>query len=133
MTTVSTHLMFQEGKAQAALELYASVFPGFKVISVEKYGPDHNTPGLIKIAEVDFSGQQLVVIDSPIRHEFDFTPSVSLFVNFYGAVDLDRAFEELIAGGEVKMPLDDYGFSQRFGWLTDRFGMSWQLNLPSAG
>ncbi|MGH1417720.1 MAG: VOC family protein [Hyphomicrobiaceae bacterium] len=130
MTTVSTHLMFQEGKAQAALDLYASVFSGFKVVSVEKYGTNDGTPGLVKIAEVDFSGQQLVVIDSPIRHEFDFTPSVSLFVNFDGAVDLDRAFEELVVGGEVKMPLDDYGFSQRFGWLTDRFGMSWQLNLP---
>ncbi len=122
--------MFQEGKAQAALDLYASVFSGFKVVSVEKYGTNDGTPGLVKIAEVDFSGQQLVVIDSPIRHEFDFTPSVSLFVNFDGAVDLDRAFEELVVGGEVKMPLDDYGFSQRFGWLTDRFGMSWQLNLP---
>ena len=122
--------MFQEGKAQAALDLYASVFLEFKVVSVEKYGPDDNTPGLIKIAEVDFSGQQLLVIDSPIRHEFHFTPSVSLFVNFEGAVELERAFEELVVGGEVKMPLDDYGFSLRFGWLTDRFGMSWQLNLP---
>ncbi|GAA6211675.1 hypothetical protein NBRC116602_14160 [Hyphomicrobiales bacterium 4NK60-0047b] len=76
-------------------------------------------------------GQQLIVIDSPIRHEFDFTPSASLFVNFNEAVDLDRVIEELVVGGEVKMPLGNYGFSPRFGWLTDRFGMSWQRNLPA--
>lgn len=130
MSTVSTHLMFQKGKAQAALDLYVTVFSGFKVVSVEKYGPSDHTPNLIKTAEVDFSGQRLVVIDSPISHEFDFTPSVSLFINFDEANDLDRAFDELVVGGKIKMPLDDYGFSQRFGWLTDQFGMSWQLNLP---
>ncbi|MEP0928505.1 VOC family protein [Leptolyngbya sp. SLC-A1] len=42
---------------------------------------------------------------------------------------MQRAFEQLSFGGEVLMPLDDYGFSQRFSWVNDRFGVSWQLNL----
>lgn len=132
MVSVCTHLMFQCGKAQAALDLYASVFPGFTVVSIEKYGPDDDTPGLIKTAKIDFDGHPLIVIDSPIPHGFDFTPSVSLFVDFDMTADLDRAFERLGDGGDVKMPLDDYGFSPRFGWLTDGFGVSWQLNLPKA-
>jgi uncharacterized glyoxalase superfamily protein PhnB len=57
---------------------------------------------------------------------------MSLFVDFDGAADLDRTFERLAEAGDVKMPLADYGFSARFGWLTDRFGVSWQLNLPTA-
>jgi len=122
--------MFQGGRAQAALDLYASVFPGFMVVSMEKAEPDDNTPGFIKMARVDFDGQPLIVIDSPMPHGFDFTPSMSLFVDFDAATELDRAFERLAGGGDVKMPLADYGFSARFGWLTDRFGVSWQLNLP---
>jgi predicted 3-demethylubiquinone-9 3-methyltransferase (glyoxalase superfamily) len=122
--------MFQDGKAQTAIELYASVFPLFTVVSMEKYGPGDPTPGFIKIAKIDFDGHPLIVIDSPAPHKFGFTPSMSLFVDFDGAADLDRAFERLVDGGDVKMPLNDYGFSHRFGWVTDRFGVSWQLNLP---
>jgi predicted 3-demethylubiquinone-9 3-methyltransferase (glyoxalase superfamily) len=132
MMSVSTHLMFQGGKAHAAVELYASVFPGFTVVSVEKYGSGDPAPGLINMAEIDFHGHRLIVIDSPVPHQFDFTPSMSLFVDFDQAVDLDRAFNRLADGGDVKMPLGNYGFSSRFGWLTDRFGVSWQLNLPKA-
>jgi predicted 3-demethylubiquinone-9 3-methyltransferase (glyoxalase superfamily) len=124
--------MFQGGNAQAALGLYASVFSGFKVVSIEKYGPGDATPGLVKIAKIDFRGHPLIVIDSPVPHKFDFTPSMSLLVDFDQTVDLDRTFNRLADGGNVMMPLGDYGFSPRFGWLTDRFGVSWQLNLPKA-
>ena len=115
MTSVCTHLMFQSGKAQAALDLYNSVFPGFVVVLIDKYGPDHDTPGLIKAAKIDFDGHPLIVIDSPIPNGFEFMPSISLFVDFDEAADLDRVFERLADGGEVKMLLDDYGFSPRFG------------------
>jgi uncharacterized glyoxalase superfamily protein PhnB len=54
---------------------------------------------------------------------------MSLFVNCTSDAELEQAFEQLSAGGEVLMPLDNYGFSQRFGWVNDRFGVSWQLNL----
>ena len=130
MTLVCTHLMFQDGKAQAAINLYKSVFPSFTVVSIEKYWPDDDTPGLIKIAKIHFDEHPLIVIDSPIPHSFGFTPSMSLSVDFDEAADLDRAFERLADGGDVMMPLADYGFSPRFGWLTDKFGVSWQLNLP---
>jgi predicted 3-demethylubiquinone-9 3-methyltransferase (glyoxalase superfamily) len=77
-------------------------------------------------------GHQLIIIDSPVAHTFDFTPSMSLFVDFDQTADLDRTFNRLAEGGDVKMPLGDYGFSPRFGWLTDLFGVSWQLNLSKA-
>lgn len=128
---VSTHLMFQNGRAKDALDLYRSVFPCFSVTSIEKYGPEDDAAGQIKIAEIDFDGHRLIVIDSSIQHQFDFTPSVSLFVNFDNNADLECAFEKLAVNGKIMMPLDNYGFSARFGWVSDLFGVSWQLNLPA--
>lgn len=126
----ATHLMFV-GEAAAALELYAAVFPGFRVQQVERYQAGEAGPaGTIKVAEASLLGHRLVVIDSPIRHDFTFTPAMSLFVDFDAAAELDAAFAALSASGSVLMPLDDYGFSRRFGWCQDRFGVSWQLNLP---
>ena len=130
MTAVSTHLMFQ-GDAKAAIELYTSVFPEFSVESMELYvDGEAGAAGLVKEARATFCGQGLVIIDSPIPHEFGFTPAMSIFVEFQDAAALDAAFSRLSEDGAVMMPLDDYGFSRRFGWLADRFGVSWQLNLP---
>ena len=131
VASVTTFLMF-EGDAEAAMELYASVFPEFQVLSVDKYGTDENGPeGTVRHATVDFRGQRIACIDSPIEHGFTFTPSVSLFVECESAEQLDSAFEALAADGQILMPIDDYGFSKRFGWVADRFGVSWQLNLAS--
>ncbi|MFN2614393.1 MAG: VOC family protein [Actinomycetota bacterium] len=113
------------GQASDAMELYAATFPQFHVESVERDGAERR----IKIARASLCGHALIVIDSPAHHDFTFTPSVSLFVECESAEELERAFATLSDGGKVFMPLDDYGFSARFGWCSDRFGMSWQLNL----
>lgn len=127
---VATHLMFA-GDATAALELYAAVFPEFRVERVERYGPDDaGAAGMIRRAEVFFADHDIVVIDSPVKHAFTFTPAMSLFVDCESPAALDAAFERLAEGGQVFMPVADYGFSRRFGWCSDRFGVSWQLNLP---
>jgi|SRR5688572_8976811 len=126
---VATHVMF-EGDAAAALDLYAATFPTFKVTRIEHYAAGEQGAGMVKMADVDFGGHRLIVIDSPLHHAFTFTPAVSLFVDCGTAEELDAAFATLSAGGQVFMPLDNYGFSRRFGWCSDRFGVSWQLNLP---
>ncbi|QGZ37077.1 VOC family protein [Stappia indica] len=129
MSRAFTHLMFQ-GNARAALETYEAVFPDFTIDMLELNGDDTAAPGTVRMAKASFAGQSLIVIDSPIPHDFDFTPSMSLFVEMGGAETLDAAFARLSEGGKVLMPPDNYGFSPRFGWLTDRFGLSWQLSLP---
>jgi len=131
MTKVSTHLMFQ-GNGTAALDFYRSVFSDFSIEQIEKYGEDaQERAGTIKQAHISFAGHSLIVIDSPAVHEFDFTPSISLFVDFDDQNALETTFAHLSEGGTIMMPLDDYGFSTRFGWLADKFGVSWQLNLPT--
>jgi predicted 3-demethylubiquinone-9 3-methyltransferase (glyoxalase superfamily) len=131
--TVSTFLMFQEGNAQEAMSLYESVFPGARIERIERYGPGEPGPeGTVKVAHFNLNGHRLMFSDSYVKHEFTFTPSISLFVDFASVEELDSTFAKLANGGKVFMPLDNYGFSRRFGWCSDRFGVSWQLNLPEA-
>ncbi|ANS41826.1 VOC family protein [Serratia inhibens] len=132
MSQVATFIMFQ-GDARQAIDLYSELFDSFKVQQLLHYDETPDGQRRIKHASIDFDRQNLVFIDSPVSHDFSFTPAVSLHVNLATEAELERVFARLAEGGEVLMPLDDYGFSARFGWLNDRFGLSWQLNVPIAG
>ena len=68
-------------------------------------------------------------MDSVGPHNFNFTPSISFVIQCNSEDEMNHLFAELSQSGEVLMPLDNYGFSPRFGWINDRFGVSWQLNL----
>lgn len=126
----STFLMFQQGDAEQAMRFYVSLFEGARINRLERWAAgEPGAEGKVKLAEFELAGHRLLCSDSPVRHAFDFTPSVSLFVDCDGAEELDRVFATLSDGGKVLMPVDAYGFSQRFGWCNDRFGVSWQLNL----
>jgi len=58
-----------------------------------------------------------------------FTPSISVFVECESDAEIEEGFSRLSTDGQVLMPLDNYGFSTKFGLVKDRFGPSWQLNL----
>ena len=127
--SVTPHLMF-EGSAEAAMNLYVSTFPGSRVISIARYGPEvPDFDGKVKIAVFELSGQRFNCIDSPVKHGFTFTGSISLFVECESHSEQERILGILSEGGSVQMPLDNYGFSTRFAWITDRYGVNWQLNL----
>ena len=131
VTSVRPFLMFQ-GRAEEAMKLYVATIPDSEVVEIARYGAgEAGAEGSVKLAVVRLAGQNVMCIDSPARHAFDFTPSFSLFVDCVSEAELDRIFGTLSDGGGVLMPLGNYGFSRRFGWLNDRFGVSWQLNLPS--
>jgi predicted 3-demethylubiquinone-9 3-methyltransferase (glyoxalase superfamily) len=126
----ATHLMF-EGTAEKAMNLYVSLFPGSEIKGLERYGPgEQGAEGSIKRADFILAGHRLICIDSPVKHGFTFTPSMSLLIDCANEAELNEAFKQLSDGGRVLMPPDNYGFSKKFVWLQDRFGVSWQLNLP---
>lgn len=132
MTTARPFFMFQDGAAQAALDLYCATFPDSRMVRVERYAEgDAGPAGTIKVAVFTLCGREFMCSDSPVKHGFSFTPASSTFVEFDSVVELERVFHTLSEGGQVLMPLNDYGFSKRFGWLNDRFGVSWQLNLAA--
>ena len=128
-TTALPFLMFQ-GRAEEAMSLYVGMFDDGAVDAIERYGPEGPGPeGTVRLARFRVAGQSVKCIDSPVSHAFDFTPSFSFFVECDSAAELDRLLAGLGEGGTMLMPPDDYGFSRKFAWLSDRFGVSWQLNL----
>jgi predicted 3-demethylubiquinone-9 3-methyltransferase (glyoxalase superfamily) len=72
-------------------------------------------------------GQKFVALNG--GPHFAFSPAVSFFASFGSVEEMDSAWKALSAGGQVLMELGRYPFSERFGWLQDRFGVSWQLNI----
>lgn len=80
-------------------------------------------------ARFTLNGREFMCIDSPVKHQFTFTPAVSLLVECESEAEVERLFGALSAGGKVLMPLDIYPFSKKFGWLADKYGVSWQLRL----
>lgn len=128
-TLIRTHLMF-DGEAQQAMTAYVSLFPDSEITELSLY-TDGDNEGKVQSAIFRLGGQEFLCIDSPVPQAFGFTPAMSLFADFESADELEHAFAELSAGGEVLMPLGDYGFSRRFAWVSDRFGVSWQLSLSA--
>ena len=128
-TEITTFLMF-EGRAEEAMGFYASLFEGAEIGSIDRYsGADGAAEGMLKRATLRLPGQTLICVDSPVEHAFGFTPAISLFVSCHNEAEVDRLFTALGKDGTVLMGLDAYPFSKRFGWVDDRFGVSWQLSL----
>jgi predicted 3-demethylubiquinone-9 3-methyltransferase (glyoxalase superfamily) len=129
MQKVITFLMFT-GRAEEAMSLYTSLFKQSEILSLTRYGPNEaGAEGTVQHARFTLNGQEFMCIDSDAQHAFTFTPSVSLYVRCDTKEEIDVAFEKLSQGGQIHMPLGPYPFSRRFGWVSDRFGVSWQLSL----
>jgi predicted 3-demethylubiquinone-9 3-methyltransferase (glyoxalase superfamily) len=126
---INPFLMFASG-AEAAMDFYRSLFPGAQIESLSHYdaeGP--GTAGSVKQATLVLLGRRFEFFDSPVRHAFTFTPAISFAVACESAEEVDRLFAALSEGGQVLMGLDAYPFARRFGWINDKFGVSWQLRF----
>ena len=135
MTQIKTFLMFsgeRHGKAEEAINFYVARFRNSRIDSLRRHGPgEGESEGTVLMATFTLNGQQFMGMDSAAPHAFNFTPSVSLFVECETEEEIASLFESLAEAGQVLMALDKYGSSRRFGWLNDRFGVSWQLNLAA--
>lgn len=125
LTAAAPFLMFQ-GKCEEALTFYAAIIPGARIAALDRK-PD----GTVAMARLSIAGLEIMANDSPPVHAFDFTPSTSTFLTVDAPEDVDALASALGDGGKALMPPDDYGFSRRFGWVQDRFGVSWQINAPA--
>jgi predicted 3-demethylubiquinone-9 3-methyltransferase (glyoxalase superfamily) len=129
MQKVTTFLMFT-GQAEAAMNLYTSLFKQSEILNITRYGANEaGAEGSVQHATFTLNGQEFMCIDSSPVHAFTFTPSMSLYVRCATEEEIDSVFATLSQDGQILMPLDRYPFSQKFGWLADRFGVSWQLSL----
>lgn len=129
MTSITPFLMFT-GQAKKALSLYQRSFSGFSLVQCDEYPEgDARMKGKIHYAVINIHGQQLAVIDSPVEHAFDFTPSLSLMVEFTEVDAIRQAYKHLTRGGEILMPLERYDFATQYAWINDPYGVSWQLKV----
>ena len=117
-----------DGTAEKAMNFYISLFPRSEVHEAIYYNEGENK-GKLQRASFSLNGNELICMDTPVKHDFDFTPAISVFVDCESEEESERVYAALREGGKVFMPLDNYGFSKKFGWINDRFGVSWQLNL----
>jgi predicted 3-demethylubiquinone-9 3-methyltransferase (glyoxalase superfamily) len=103
--------------------LYTSVFPDSRITHITTL---RDTPsGDADVVSFELAGQPFMAING--GPYFKPNPSVSLLVRYNTQEEVDSAWEKLLPGGMALMELGEYPFSQRFGWLQDRFGFSWQL------
>ena len=131
MEKVIPFLMFQDGTAEEAMNFYTSLIEDSEITTIVRYGANEGgDEGTIMQATFTLKGQEFMCIDSNIKHEFSFTPSFSIYITCNTEEEIRNLYQRLNEEGQSLMPLDDYGFSKKFGWLNDRFGVSWQLNLP---
>ena len=128
--------LFFENQAEEAMNFYTGIFRDGKVISISRY-PDEplrdwmaGTEGLVLTAVFELAGYRFMALDG--ASQFSFTPAVSFFVDCQDEAEIDTLWQALATDGTVLMPLQDYGFSPKFGWVQDRFGVSWQLKISSA-
>ncbi len=135
MQKLTTFLLFvgkQHGKAEEAINFYVSLFRNSTIHKVERYGPNEGEKeGTVKHAEFVFNGQEFMVMESGLDHKVTFTPAMSIFVTCESEQEIDELFGRLSENGKVHMSLSQYQFREKFAWVDDRFGVSWQLNLPN--
>jgi predicted 3-demethylubiquinone-9 3-methyltransferase (glyoxalase superfamily) len=126
------HLWYDKEALEAA-EFYASIFPDSKITNVTTL-PD--TPsGDSHVVSFEIWGQKFMSISA--GPYFKLNPSLSFFVNFDPSREkdaeakLNEVWSKLAEGGQALMPLDKYPFSERYGWIQDKYGLSWQLILTN--
>jgi predicted 3-demethylubiquinone-9 3-methyltransferase (glyoxalase superfamily) len=129
-TTFFTFVGEQYGKAEEAIRFYTSLFKNSEITHLDHYGPGENEPeGMLKFAIFTLDGQEYMASESGYAHAWSFSPAISILVACESEEEIEKHYAALSEGGFAMMPLGNYGFSKKFAWVADRYGVSWQLRL----
>jgi len=127
---ITTFLTFQKEDAEQAMNFYVELFSNSKILDLKRWeNTGAGKEGTIMLGTFSLNGKLFKCSDSPPVHEWGFTPAISNYVECTDENELQHLFTKLSENGKVMIPLDNYGFSQKFGFVEDKFGISWQLNL----
>jgi predicted 3-demethylubiquinone-9 3-methyltransferase (glyoxalase superfamily) len=114
-----TPFLWFDGNAEEAINFYVSIFKNSRIVSLRRYGEAGPGPkGTVMTGTFQIEGQTFYALNGGPQYKF--TPAISLFVDCATQEEVDELWEKLSAGGHV----------QQCGWITDRFGLSWQI-IPS--
>lgn len=132
---ISSCLWFDD-QAEEAVKLYTGIFKDSQVHHTNRYsevGQEiHGRPaGSVMTIDFELENHSFVALNG--GPHFTFNPSVSFFVSCTSEAKAEEIWSKLIEGGKAMMPLDKYEWSEKYGWLQDRFGLSWQIMLDTSG
>jgi predicted 3-demethylubiquinone-9 3-methyltransferase (glyoxalase superfamily) len=125
-----SHGLWLDNQAEEAVQFYKSVFPDVKVYSTAYYGKEgfeiHGQPeGQVMAINFEIFGTEFQVINGgPV---FKMNPSISFFIMCDTDKEAESFWNALVDGGKILMPIDKYEWSERYGWLEDKYGLSWQV------
>ncbi len=131
MKRIVPNLWFDKN-AEEAVNFYTSLFPNSKICSTSRFGKEgfehHGMPeGTLMTIEFEISDQKFVALNGgPV---FKFNESVSFFVYCESLERIEFLYQKFSEGGNINMPLDKYDWSEKYAWVKDRFGVSWQLDV----
>lgn len=121
MQKITTFLWF-DNNAEEAVNFYTSIFDNSKILSVSRYGESGPGPvGQVMVMKFQLEGQEFMALNG--GPHFTFTPAISLFVNCNTQEEIDRLWSALLDGGKT----------QGCGWVSDKYGLSWQIVPPILG
>jgi len=130
-----TPFLWFDNQAADAVNFYTTIFNNGKIKTITRYGEKGaeaagRQKGSVMTIAFQIEGQEFVAINGgPV---FAITPAISFFVNCDTAIEIDKLWKNLSLGGTVLMELSKYPFSEKFGWIRDKYGVTWQLNLAKA-
>ena len=131
MKKITPNLWFDKN-AEEAVNFYTSLFPNSKINSTSRFGKEgfehHGMPeGTVMTVSFELNGQKFFALNGgPV---FKFNESVSFFVYCDSVEEIEKLYKKLSDGGNINMPLDKYDWSEKYAWVKDRFGVSWQLDI----
>ena len=129
-----TPFLWFNDQCDEAMKFYTSLFPNSRIVSVKRYptdmqvGPVPNMGGKVLTGVFELDGYQFMALDG--GPHFSFTPTQSMSVQCKDVAEIDALHAKLRDGGTDLMPLDVYPWSKKYAWINDRYGLSWQLNVP---
>lgn len=132
MQKITPFLWFDK-QAEEAMHFYTSLFANSRILSINRY-PDvamdehmKGMEGKVLTGVFELNGYQFMALDGgPV---FTFTPAISFFVNCETEEEIDELWEKLSEGGTVRMEFQKYPFAEKYGWVSDKYGVDWQLML----
>lgn len=124
MQKITPFLMFDNNLGEA-LKLYASTFSDWKLLSQNQAGD------VVMSATFAISGKEILSFNG--GPHFKFTPAISFFLSCQTSKEVEKIWASLSQEGIVLMELQEYPFSEKFGWVQDKFGVSWQVCLSKEG
>ncbi|QEC51859.1 putative 3-demethylubiquinone-9 3-methyltransferase (glyoxalase superfamily) [Anseongella ginsenosidimutans] len=131
MQKIIPNLWF-DSEAEEAAQFYTSLFPGSETGTITRYGKEgfeiHGQPeGAVLTVDFELAGFRMTGLNGgPL---FKFTPAISFFVVCETEAETDALWQKLSESGKVLMELGKYNWSEKYGWVADKYGLSWQITL----